>query len=80
MVMKTALTLLITDLMYRKQLNNDDLSYMAAIDETIEQIEKIYLQKERQQIEQAYEQGCRIYRNFDSFDIKGKFYFDTNFE
>lgn len=78
--MHTTLKQLINDLMYLRQLNNDDASYVDAINDIIKKIDDVYIPLERVQIEKAYEQGCRIYRNFESWDIKGSTYYDKVFD
>jgi len=73
---QTALNKLIDQLMYFRQINDDDQSYVAAINDIIKIIDNEYLTIERKQIEKAFEKGCTIYANFECIEIKGAFYFD----
>lgn len=68
--MKTPLKLLIEDLMYLKQLNDDDKAYTDAVNDIIYRIEAHYIKKEREHIQDAFENGCKLIHDIQQIEIR----------
>ena len=77
--MKSPLKLLIEDIMYLKQINDDDRNYVAALDEVIRRIDMHFIKLEREHIGDAYEAGNRVYANAESYIQKGTQYYDKKY-
>lgn len=77
--MKSPMTSLIEHLMYLKQLNEGDATYIKAVDDVITSIYKYFRDIEREHIGDAYEAGNRVYSSTPSVDIKGTHYYDKKY-